>query len=237
MLFYIIKALLFLPLCIFAYPTRIIGVKNIPKKGRMLLCPNHQTLNDPIIIALRIHRRRFYFMAKAPLFKYKFTNWFLRKMGAFPVHHGKNDIESVKTTLKHLKNDKAMCIFPEGARLRTEDANDLKNGVVNFALKTNSPIVPSVFVKKTNAFTFNTFIIGKPFNLCEMEQFKDRKIDKDLLNEASNYLKDQIHGLRNEFLAKKETKRKKKVDAKKVKIIEKHRIITLKRLNKLPRVA
>lgn len=230
MLFYILKTILFLPLCLFVYPVRIIGRRNIPRKGRMILCPNHQTLNDPIIIALKIHRRRFNFMAKAPLFKYKFTNWFLRKLGAFPVHHGKNDIEAVKTTLKHLKNDRAMCIFPEGARLKTEDANDLKNGVVNFAFKTNSPIVPCVFVNKTNAFAFNIFIIGKPFNLSEMEEFKGRKLDKDLLNEASMYLKNQIHGLRNEFLAKKEAKRREKVFARKVKIIENHRISTYKKI-------
>ena len=230
MLFYILKAIAFIPLGLFIYPTRVIGRRNIPKKGRMIFCPNHQTLNDPIIVALRVHSRRFHFMAKAPLFKYKFSNWFLRKLGAFPVHHGQNDIEAVKTTLKYLKNDKAMCIFPEGARLRTEDANDLKNGVVNFALKTGSPIVPSVFVKKTNAFTFNTFIIGKPFNLSEMEEFKDRKIDKDLLNEASQYLKDQIHGLRNEYLAKKEAKRLKKVYARKAKLIERHRQYSLRKI-------
>ena len=231
MLFYILKAIAFIPLGIFVYPTRVIGRRNIPKKGRMIFCPNHQTLNDPIIIALRIHSRKFHYMAKAPLFKYKFSNWFLRSIGAFPVHHGQNDIEAVKTTLKHLKNDKAMCIFPEGARLRTEDANDLKNGVVNFALKTGAPIVPSVFVKKTNAFTFNTFIIGKPFNLSEMEQFKGRKVDKELLNEASAYLKDQIHGLRNEYLDKKEAKRKERVFARKVKVIERHRVSALRHIN------
>lgn len=230
MLFYIVKAIAYLPLAIFVYPTRIIGRRNIPKKGKMILCPNHQTLNDPIIVALRIHRRRFYFMAKAPLFKKKFNNWFLRQMGAFPVHHGKNDIESVKTTLKHLKNEKAMCIFPEGARLRTEDANDLKNGVVNFALKTGAVIVPSVFIKKTMAFTFNTFIIGKPFNLSEMDEFKDRKIDKDLLNEASAYLKEQIHALRNNYLAENEAKRREKVFAKKAKIIERHRVTSYRKI-------
>lgn len=236
MLFYILKAIAYIPCALFVYPVKVIGQKNIPKKGRMMLCPNHQTLNDPIIIALKL-RRRFYFMAKAPLFKKKFNNWFLRKVGAYPVHHKENDIEAVKTTLKHLKSDRAVCIFPEGARLVTEEAHDLKNGVVNFAFKTNSPIVPAAFVKNTLAFRRNVLLIGKPFNLCEMEQFKDRKINKDVLNEASAYLKDQIHGLINDYNTGIENKRKQKVFAKKEKIIEKHRVETLKKLNKLPRVA
>lgn len=236
MLFYIFKAILYLPLSIFVYPTRIIGKKNIPNKGRLMLCPNHQTLNDPIIVALKL-RRRFFFMAKAPLFKYKFSNWLLRTVGAYPVHHKENDIEAVKVTLKHLKSDHAVCIFPEGARLVTTEAHDLKNGVVNFAFKTNTPIVPAAFIKKTNAFTFNTFIIGKPFNICEMEQFKGRKVDKELLNEASMYLKEQIHGLINDYNTKKENKRLKKVYAKKEKVLDKHRVYTLKQISKLPKVA
>lgn len=236
MLFYILKAILYLPLTLFVYPTKVIGKKNILKKGRMMLCPNHQTLNDPIIIALRT-KRRFYFMAKAPLFKYKFTNWLLRKLGAYPVNNKENDLGAVKVTLKHLKSDKAVCIFPEGARLVTAEAHDLKNGVVTFAFKTNSPIVPAAFVKPTMAFKRNVFIIGEPFNLSEMPEFKDRKIDKDLLNEASMYLKDRIHGLINGYNDKIEQKRRKKVFAKKVKVIEKHRVVTLKKLNKLPKVA
>ena len=236
MLLSILKFIFYLPLSIFVYPIRVVGKKNIPSKGRVMLCPNHQTLNDPVIIALKL-RRRFNYMAKAPLFKYKFSNWILRKFGAYPVHHKENDIEAVKTTLKLLKSDKAVCIFPEGARLVTAEAHDLKNGVVNFAFKTNTPIVPAMFVKKTNAFVFNKLIIGKPFNLCEMEQFKDRKVDKELLNEASMYLKDQMHSLLNEYNQTKENKRRNKVFAKKARLLEKHRTQSLKYVNKLPRIA
>lgn len=220
MLYRILIFLLYLPARLIVYPTKVIGRKNVPKKGRMMFCANHQTNNDPVMVAFLVHRR-FYFMAKAPLFKYKFSNWFLRILGAYPVHHGQNDIEAVKTTLRHLKNEHALCIFPEGARLKTEEAHDLKNGVVNFALKTNSPIVPAAFIKKTMAFKFNTLIIDKPFNLSEMEQFKDRKIDKELLNEASAYLKERIHGIIREYHQSKINKIKNKKISKNLKQAQK----------------
>lgn len=231
MLYYIIKYLMYIPLRFFIIPTKVIGKRNVPKKGRLLLCANHQSNWDPIYIGIYIPRR-FYFMGKAPLFKKKFNNWFLRKMGAYPVHHKENDIESVKTTLKHLKDEHALCIFPEGARLKTEEEHDLKNGVVNFALKTKSPIVPAAFMKKTKAFTSNILIVGEAFNLSEMEQFAGRKIDKEALNEASKILKIKIHGLIRKYNKEQKDKIKEKEDKKENKRIIKQSKIALKKLKK-----
>lgn len=206
MLFWILKIIFFIP-CLIIYPVRVVGRKNLPKEGRLILSANHQTLNDPIIIGLKLSRR-FNYMGKAPLFKNKFFSWFLRKMGAFPVHTSSSDISAVKTTLQLLNKNKALCIFPEGARLKTNESNELKSGVALFALKTKSPIIPAHFVRKTNAFTPNTLIIGKPFNLSEMVEFKDKKIDKDLLKEASKIISKHIHKLKTEYKNKKKKKTK-----------------------------
>lgn len=62
--------ILYIPLLII-FPTRVTGKKNIPKKGRVIFCTNHQTLADPVIIAYKLTRRRFKYMAKKPLFKNK----------------------------------------------------------------------------------------------------------------------------------------------------------------------
>lgn len=206
MLFWILKIIFFIP-CLIIYPVRVVGRKNLPKEGRLILSANHQTLNDPIIIGLKLSRR-FNYMGKAPLFKNKFFSWFLRKMGAFPVHTSSSDINAVKTTLQLLNKDKALCIFPEGARLKTNESNELKSGVALFALKTKSPIIPAHFVRKTNALIPNTLIIGKPFNLSEMIEFKDKKIDKDLLKEASKVISKHIHTLKTEYKSKKKKKTK-----------------------------
>jgi 1-acyl-sn-glycerol-3-phosphate acyltransferase len=194
MIFWLLKIIFFIPLLI-VFPARVIGRKNLVKKGRVILAPNHQTLNDPIFLALHLFRR-FNFMAKSPLFEKKFKSSFLRQLGAFPVHTSSSDIASVKKTLRLLNDDKALCIFPEGRRIKTEESNQLKNGVVMFALKTKSPINPAFFMKKTNAFVFNTIIIGKPIYLYEMEEFKDKKIDKELLEKASLVLSKAIHNLK-----------------------------------------
>lgn len=222
MFFYICLTILFIPLLII-YPCRVIGRKNLPKKGRFILAPNHQTLNDPIIIAAKLtSRRRFRFMAKAPLFKNKFFGAIMRGFGAYPVDNkSATDINAVKTTLSHLKKERAVCIFPEGARLVSSESNQLKHGVAMFAFKTNSPIVPAFFVRKTNAFVPNTLIIGKPIELHNMEQFKDRKVDKDVLEEASQIIKDGINTLRYNYEHRKEIKKEQKLAKKQAKLEKK----------------
>ncbi len=207
MLYYILFIIAFLPLFLI-YPVRVVGKRNIPKKGKMILVANHQTLNDPIIMAHRLtSRRRYVFMAKKELFKSKFSNWFLKKLGAFPVDNkSTTDLTAVKTTLKLLKEDKAVCIYPEGGRFKSDEANEVKHGVAMFALKSGAPIIPSCFIKKTNAFRFNTYIIGEPLYLSEMEQFKDRKIDKDVLDEASEIIGKSIYSLKYNYENRKNKK-------------------------------
>lgn len=223
MFFYICLTIAFIPL-LFIYPCVVVGRRNIPRKGRMILAPNHQTLNDPVILASRlIWRRRFKYMAKAPLFKNKLFGALLRSFGAYPVDNkSATDLTAVKTTLKHLKDEKGVCIFPEGARLVSSEENQLKHGVAMFALKTNSPVVPAFFVRKTTAFVPNRLIIGKPIELHNMEQFKDRKIDKDALEEASQIIREGINTLRYNYANRKEIKRNQKLLKKQAKLEKKN---------------
>ena len=203
-------AILFIPL-IFIVPVRVLGKKNLNRKGRVILACNHQSLLDGVIIAHKLcFRRRFRFMAKKSLFKNKLGSAFFKSIGLYPVDRGGNDIQAVKQTLRLLNNEKAVCIFPEGTRLKSDETNEIKNGTAMFALKTGSPIVPAFIIKKPKAFCFNTMILGEAFNLSEMEEFKGKKIDKELLNKASEIISQRIYACRDEYLNRKVNKKNKK---------------------------
>lgn len=233
MIFYLLYILCWLPVHIL-FPTRVIGKKNLIKKQRMILSANHQTLNDAILVAIYLPLR-FKYMAKAPLFNNKIFGWFLRKVGAYPVHAGQSDLTSVKKTLQYLKNDKAVCIFPEGTRLTSDEQNQLHNGVVMFSLKTKSPIIPAMFMKKTLAFRTNTFVIGEAIRLYEMDEFQDKKLDKETLDRASTILRDAIYGLKREYVKGKKKKLFKKYQEKIIKYeIKKAKSYTYHHHKKIP---
>lgn len=193
-MFYIIYGLVLLPVLILL-PTKIIGKQNIIKKGRMILCCNHQSNWDIILVAIHL-KRKYKFLAKEELFKNKIKGSFLKNLGGYPIKRGETDIGAVKQTLKFLQSNKAICIFPEGKRLESNEKNQLKNGVVMFALKSDSPIVPAYILNKPRLFSRNKIIIGKAFKFSEFEEFKDKKISKELLNLGADILSKKIYELK-----------------------------------------
>lgn len=202
MLYYILLVLVIIPGFIL-FPTIVRGQKYIPRKGRMILVCNHQSNLDAVLIAMKVIKRRFHYMAKSELFKNKFTGSFCRSMGMYPINRQQNDIQAVKKTLSLLKNEKAICIFPEGTRIEDTEMNEAKNGVALFALKTKSPIVPSCFIKKPGIFKLNKLVIGEAFNLSEMEEFKDKPINKETLNMATEIITAKMRELKDKHIKKK----------------------------------
>ena len=153
---------------------------------------------DPPIIAVSFFRR-FCYMAKKSLFKNKLFGWLLRKIGAYPVDRDNIDIKAMKTTLEILKNEKALCLFPQGTRLNDVELSQLKNGAILFSLKTKSPILPCVFTKKPRIFCFNKLVIGEPIKLYEMEEFANKKVDDDLIEKGKFILFEKMNFLMQNY--------------------------------------
>jgi len=182
----------------FAFPTRIIGKKYLKyiKNDAAILSYNHQSNNDGVILKAKVVPTA-KMMGKESLFEGKVKNWFFRTIGAYPVNRGGNDIQAVKTTLKYLKEGEKIGIAPEGTRVKEGESVEFKNGVVMFALKTDSYIVPMIFRKPTTkAFRSNTLLIGKPFKLSDFEEFKDKKTDRETLNKATDLLTEKMDYLK-----------------------------------------
>lgn len=211
---YWIAWLIMCPIVWICWPTKIIGKKylKLVKKKAAIFCSNHQTNSDAIIYKVKV-RPTVKIMAKKSLFKNKLLGGFLKKCGAYPVDRGGNDISAVKTSLKILKENKQLLIFPEGTRVQDSESMDIKTGVVSFALKTDSFIIPTYFRKITKAFVRNTLLIGKPFKFSELEDFKDKTINKELIAKANDVLSDKFNYLKtvdiNEYkkLLKKDLKK------------------------------
>ncbi|MEG0216282.1 MAG: lysophospholipid acyltransferase family protein, partial [Hungatella sp.] len=62
----------------------ITGKENIPKEGSYIICPNHISIYDPVVIASQI-KRKVHFMAKAELYKNPFLRWLMLAIGTIPV--------------------------------------------------------------------------------------------------------------------------------------------------------
>ena len=123
-------------------PLTVKGVENMPKSGRVVICCNHVTMRDPILVAA-VHKRQVYYMAKAELFENKFVAKIISSLGAFPVHRGQGgDVDAMASARKLLENEEVVGIFIEGTRSRTGELLKPKTGAVMLAHETQSPILP-----------------------------------------------------------------------------------------------
>ncbi|MDO8885302.1 MAG: lysophospholipid acyltransferase family protein [Candidatus Oleimmundimicrobium sp.] len=126
------------------YRLNIIGKKNIPKTGPVILVSNHKSNIDPFVVSAVLYPRKIHSMAKEELFRNPVLSFFFRKLGAFPIHRGKYDRQAFKNSLEVLSKGQVFALFPEGRRNRLEDdkLGPLHKGAALIAIKSGAPIIP-----------------------------------------------------------------------------------------------
>lgn len=189
------------------YPVKVYGERNIPNK-KLLIVGNHVSGWDPIIYTMWM-KNIISFVYKAEFSKSKFLTWVLGGLECVPIHRGEVDMNATKSILRLLKNDKAVCLFPEGTRNPNVDClQDFHTGAALFALKTKSPIRPFYIWDKTKCLRKNYMIVGDEFTL---DEFYDKPLDRKTLVEATEIIKSKVDELRvqlNETLSARGVKRR-----------------------------
>ena len=171
------------------YFAKVEGLENIPESGGMILCWNHQSFNDPIIIAA-FSPKRLNFLAKIELFENKFVSWFLRELGCVPVDRSNGDLKAMRTCIKILKEEKPLLLFPEGTRSCVH-IDDVKPGALLFATKACVPIVP-VGVSNLKPFRRAKVSFGKPIYYTE---YYDKKLSSEEYKKLTTNLMYEIYNL------------------------------------------
>lgn len=189
--FYWIYLVIGTPLVRLLCPCHVIGRENIPADGPLIVCSNHTSFLDPVLILIYFGPKfKMNFMAKKELFKNPFVAAFLRSAGAFPVDRDNVDIGAIKTAIKYLKKRGRLMIFPEGTRVTTGETGEAKLGAVRIALKANASILPIRLTPGRKIFRRTALVIGKAF---KQEPPADRNYDAHIKE-----LMDNINALRPE---------------------------------------
>ena len=179
---------------IIIYRPKIIGKENMPKDTAAIICPNHvHALDSAVIIAM--NKRKINVLAKEELFKNGFIRWIADLFGIYPVKRDNKSMESIKISLKLLKNNELLMIFPEGTRNGMAKGVKPKEGAIKLAMRANVPIIPIGIQGSFKAFTRVKVNIGEPIYYSE---YKDEINNKELLEELTKDLMNRIVKLRDE---------------------------------------
>lgn len=121
---------------------RVVGARNLPRRGPALVLANHTSFLDPMVAGLALNRR-VGFVARASLFRHPWVGWFLRGVGTIPIEHRGFSRAGVQGTLDALGRGQAVLMFPEGERSHDGTVQPFKPGLALLIGRTRAPIVPA----------------------------------------------------------------------------------------------
>ncbi len=161
---------------------RIEGRQNIPAGGA-LVCGNHQSHLDPILIGLAC-TEPITFLARSSLFKGAFA-WLIQYMGAIPINREGLGLGGIKRTMERLKIGEKVLIFPEGTRSKDGRLQPLKPGFTVIAKRSKVPLLPIAIEGAFHAWPRKQLlpkprtiqlVVGRPITVEELETMDDGQI-------------------------------------------------------------
>ncbi len=188
---WILKVLVFL-----VFNLKVHNKENLDNtEGGLIVCGNHISLIDPVILAIST-KRQIHYMGKKELFENKLLSFIFRKIGAFPVDRQGVSLSSIKSSLNVLNNNGVLGIYPEGTRIKNGyDENNAKPGIALIAKKANVKIIP-VYVEGPYKFRGKIELyIGKEKDY--LENYSGR-INTETYTEIGKEILKDIYNLKNE---------------------------------------
>ncbi len=177
------------------FRVKIIGAENEPDNGAFLICSNHISEADPVILGASLKHNPKY-MAKKELMKIPILKQLVTALGAFPIDRGGNDVGAIKKTIEYLKNGESVIMFPQGTRYKGIDPKEteVKSGCALISQKAGVPVLP-IFIK-TKKYSVLPFrrtyvIIGCPISVNEImppDEKSDFKSGAELIFSRINEL-------------------------------------------------
>jgi 1-acyl-sn-glycerol-3-phosphate acyltransferase len=181
----------------------VAGMKNIPKKGPLILTFNHFSVGDPPIIT-GIFPRRIVWMAKQELFDAPLVGKLYSMGGFISVRRFEGDLRAIRRSQEALKKGRVLGMFPEGTRSGGRLGSG-EPGTALVALRTGAPILPAAIwgtenVKLPRDLFRRTRVhirFGEPYRLPSTTRITKehiRQATERIMHEIAGLLPPQYHG-------------------------------------------
>jgi 1-acyl-sn-glycerol-3-phosphate acyltransferase len=120
---------------------KIIGAKQTPQQGGVILAGNHFSFLDPPFFGQACPREAYY-MARDTLFRHPLAGAILRSWNCVPLNRDRGDIGALRTVLRMLGEGKVVLMFPEGTRSLDGKLQEGRAGIGMIVARAKVPVVP-----------------------------------------------------------------------------------------------
>ena len=123
------------------------GVENVAADGPFLLCANHQSYLDAVLLFSALPYgvvRRMMSLGKTRVFSRPFMRWLAERYDVAVVDADSNLVQAMQISARALRDGKVVLLFPEGERTLDGEIGPLRRGAAILSSHLNVPIVPVV---------------------------------------------------------------------------------------------
>lgn len=183
------------PLFWLMYRPRIVGRRNVPERGPVLLASNHLAALDTVIIPT-CTARPVQFLIKASYFTGtgmggRFTRWFFGSIGGVPVHRatGRDARAALEAGSSILRAGSVFAVFPEGTRSRDGKLHDGHGGAAWMARDTGATVVPVGLIGTGTTKPLSHLLrgrarlevhFGEPLDLADLDGVPDGRARREI---------------------------------------------------------
>jgi len=192
---------------------QVSGVGNIPKRGKRILCVNHASYLDGFVVAASVPaslRKDLFLIGFRAYFEVPLIRNITKFIKVIPIDPGTRLVETMQASSYVLRNDKILCIFPEGERTIDGDVKEFKKGVGILAKELNVPLIP-VYIDGSYESWPRTkrlpkphpikIIFGKPFDTAELKKEGLRSGAKDEYEAIAFGIREEVMKLKQKVKA------------------------------------
>ena len=150
---------------------------------------NHLSNHDVLVLAIAT-TKPVHFIAKKELFEKGLMKKFVTKCQCIPVNRDGTDVKVIMQAMKYLKGGESIAIYPEGARNRTNEIFlPFKSGATALSIKTKTPIVPVMQVRKIKFLKCSHILYGEPI---EFSEYYDKKLTEEDIKKCDDALREKM---------------------------------------------
>ncbi|OGX26915.1 MAG: hypothetical protein A3J51_01730 [Omnitrophica WOR_2 bacterium RIFCSPHIGHO2_02_FULL_45_21] len=124
---------------------RIKGKENLPTHKPFIICPNHASYLDGFIVAASSHTKtgvNLFFLGYSGYFLHPVIKWAVRISRLIAIDPAVNLTDAMQAAAYVLRNNKSLCIFPEGERSIDSKVKEFKKGVGILIRETDVLVIP-----------------------------------------------------------------------------------------------
>jgi 1-acyl-sn-glycerol-3-phosphate acyltransferase len=160
------------------------GREKIPASGPLLVCANHQSFLDPVIVGLAFDRRLNY-LARQTLFRFAPFRLLIQFLDAIPLDREGLGLAGLRESMRRIKRGEAVLLFPEGTRTLDGSVQPLQPGFCALARRGKVTVLPVGFdgafdawprTAKLPSATKIHLCIGEPFSPEAIAELDDKSL-------------------------------------------------------------